>query len=214
MATTAQMSSSVVTTSSSVVTSSSLSSAQAKAQAAAAARRGQVASSVGMQHAQAISYHQPAAVYAPVGQPAPAQGREVTKEVPVCAYDCRTVLVPKSVVEHYIVNETRMCAIQIPVTYQRAKQIQIPREISIPRPIVEKRVVRKMVPKVIQVEESYEIEVGMTEMKQFFIGADTSGDGMLSYAEWEAANKSKYDEATMRAMFVSSSSCIASASSR
>ena len=92
---------------------------------------------------------------------------------------CSTVLVPKQVMEDYVVQETRMVAIQIPVTYQRSKWISIPREISIPRPMVEKRVITKTVPKVIQVEEQYEIEVGMTEMQSFMIGADTDGSGDL-----------------------------------
>ena len=132
------------------------------------------------------------------------QPREVKKEVPVCAYDVRTVLVPKSVIEDHVVKETRMVAITVPVTVQRTKWITEPRNISIPRPIVEKRVVRKMVPKVIQVEEEYEFDIGVTEMKTFFVGADTSGDGMLSYTEWQAANAAHgYDAATMKQMFVS-----------
>ena len=132
------------------------------------------------------------------------QPREVTKEVPKFSFDVRTVLVPKTVIEDYTVMETRMVAITIPVTMQRSKWITVPRNISIPRPMIEKRVVRKMVPKVIQVEEVYEIECGITEMKQFFVGADTSNDGMLSYAEWQAANAGQgYDNATMKQMFVS-----------
>jgi hypothetical protein len=132
------------------------------------------------------------------------QPREVTKEVPVCAYDVRTVLVPKTVIEDYTVMETRMVAMSIPVNMQRTKWITMPRNISIPRPMVEKRVVRKMVPKVIQVEEQYEIECGITEMKTFFVGADTSGDGMLSMAEWQAANAGQgYSAAQMQQMFVS-----------
>ena len=70
-------------------------------------------------------------------------------------------------------------AISIPVSYQRSKWISVPREISIPRPMIEKRVVRKMVPKVIQVEEEYEIDCGITEMKTFFVGTDTNNDGRL-----------------------------------
>ena len=70
--------------------------------------------------------------------------------------------------------------------------------------MVEKRFVTKMVPKVIQVEEHYEIECAVTEMKKFFLGADTSGDGMLSMAEWQAANAGRgYNAATMKQMFVS-----------
>ena len=70
-----------------------------------------------------------------------------------------------------------MVAIQIPVAYQRSKWISVPREISIPRPMIEKRVITKTVPKVIQVEEQYEVEVGMTEMQAFFLGADADGSG-------------------------------------
>ena len=87
-------------------------------------------------------------------------------------------------------------AISIPVSYQRSKWISVPREISIPRPMIEKRVVRKMVPKVIQVEEEYEIDCGITEMKTFFVGADTNNDGRLSMGEWQAKG---YDSS----MFVS-----------
>ena len=87
-------------------------------------------------------------------------------------------------------------AISIPVSYQRSKWISVPREISIPRPMIEKRVVRKMVPKVIQVEEEYEIQCGITEMKTFFVGADTNNDGRLSMGEWQAKG---YDSS----MFVS-----------
>ena len=87
-------------------------------------------------------------------------------------------------------------AISIPVSYQRSKWISVPREISIPRPMIEKRVVRKMVPKVIQVEEEYEIQCGITEMRTFFVGADTNNDGRLSMGEWQAKG---YDSS----MFVS-----------
>ena len=62
--------------------------------------------------------------------------------------------------------------------------------------MIEKRVVRKMVPKVIQVEEEYEIDCGITEMKTFFVGADTNNDGRLSMGEWQAKG---YDSS----MFVS-----------
>ena len=89
-----------------------------------------------------------------------------------------------------------MVAIAIPVNYQRPKVVGVPRKISIPRPMIEKRVVRKMVPKVIQVEEEYEIDCGITEMKTFFVGADTNNDGRLSMGEWQAKG---YDSS----MFVS-----------
>ena len=142
----------------------------------------------------------------------------VTKEVPVCAYDWRTILVPQTTMENYTVNETRMVQIMLPVTMQRKNVVAVPRRISIPRPLVEKKIVRKMVPKtiqveeqivkmvpkVIQVEEEYEFTSAVTEMKTFFTGADTSGDGMLSYAEWQSANAARgYDAATMQQMFVS-----------
>jgi hypothetical protein len=92
----------------------------------------------------------------------------------------------------------------LPVTMQRKNVIAVPRRISIPRPLIEKKIVRKMVPKVIQVEEEYEFQSAVTEMKTFFTGADTSGDGMLSYDEWKSANAARgYDAATMQQMFVS-----------
>ncbi len=87
-------------------------------------------------------------------------------------------------------------AISIPVSYQRSKWISVPREISIPRPMIEKRVVRKMVPKVIQVEEEYEIDCGMTELATVFVGADINNDGRLSMSEWQSKG---YDSS----MFVS-----------
>lgn len=155
-------------------------------------------SSYGQQYSQYSQYSQQGQVAVPT------QGREITKEVPVCSFDVRTVLIPKTISETYIIQETRMVAIQIPVTYTRAKEIRVPREISIPRPIVEKRLVRKMVPKVIQVEEQYEIEVALTQLKTFFTRADTNNDNRLSYQEWAAANQGK-DETTIKAEFVSSS---------
>lgn len=195
-------------------------SAQAKAMAAAQARRGKVgpvgagnssasaeeytAYQAQFQAAQYSQYSQ----YSQQGQIAvPAQGREITREVPVCSWDVRLVMVPKTISETYIMQETRMVAIQIPVTYTRVKEIRLPREISIPRPIVEKRLVKKMVPKVIQVEEQYEIEVALTQLKTFFLGADTNNDNRLSYEEWAAANQGK-DAATIKAEFVSSSSVL------
>jgi len=151
---------------------------------------------------QAAVVAKPVAVASPPRVNTQTVVQQVQREVPKCAYDVRTVLVPKQVMEDYIVQETRMVAIQIPVTYQRSKWISIPREISIPRPMVEKRMIKKMVPKVIQVEEQYEIEVGMTEMQSFFIGADTDNSGRLSYAEWQQANAATGLSATqMRQMF-------------
>ena len=62
--------------------------------------------------------------------------------------------------------------------------------------MIEKRVVRKMVPKVIQVEEEYEIDCGMTELATVFVGADINNDGRLSMSEWQSKG---YDSS----MFVS-----------
>ena len=90
-----------------------------------------------------------------------------TREIPKCFYDVRTVLVPRSVTEDFTVMENRFVAITIPVMMQKAKWISVPREISIPRPMVEKRLVTKTVPKVIQVEEAYEVEVGLTETETY-----------------------------------------------
>ena len=206
---------------------SSISSAQAKAMAAAQARRGllKAGDSSAEEYAayqsqyQAAQYSQgqsqyQAAQYSQGGVPQysqysqgqvgmPSQGCQVTKEVPVCSWDVRLVMVPKSISETYIMQETRMVAIQIPVSYTRVKEIRVPREISIPRPIVEKRLVKKMVPKVIQVEDSYEIEIALTQLKTFFRGADSNNDNRLSYEEWAAANQGK-DAATIKADFVSS----------
>jgi len=93
--------------------------------------------------------------------------QQMQREVPKVQYDSRTVMVPKSIVEDYAVMETRLVAIQIPVNMQRHKWITIPREISIPRPMIEKRIITKTVPKVIQVEEQYEVEVGITETETY-----------------------------------------------
>jgi hypothetical protein len=90
-----------------------------------------------------------------------------TREIPKCFYDVRTVLVPRAVTEDFTVMENRFVAITIPVVMQKAKWISVPREISIPRPMVEKRLVTKTVPKVIQVEEAYEVEVGLTETETY-----------------------------------------------
>ena len=196
---------------------SSVSSAQAKALAAAQARRGRAGpvgagnSSAPAEEYAAYQAQYQAAQYTQYSQNSqqgqfavPAQGREITREVPVCSWDVRLVMVPKTINETYIMQETRMVAIQIPVTYTRVKEIRLPREISIPRPIVEKRLVKKMVPKVIQVPESYEIEVALTQLKTFFLKADTNNDNRLSYDEWAAANQGKH-AATIKAEFVSSS---------
>jgi len=59
--------------------------------------------------------------------------------------------------------ETKMVAIQVPKIVMQTKWIQEPREISIPRQIIEKRVIKKLVPKMVEVEEEYEYEVGLTE---------------------------------------------------
>ena len=118
----------------------------------------------------------------------PGQMTQMQRIVPKCFFDVRTVLVPKSIIEDYTVMETRVVAISIPVPMQRQRMIEVPRFISIPRPMIEKRVIKKMVPKVIQVEEHYEIEVGMTEMQMFFSCADTDGSGGVSYSEWAQAN--------------------------
>merc|ERR1712216_8570 len=80
-------------------------------------------------------------------------------------YDVRTVLVPRQIEEPYTVMETKMVAIQVPKTVMQAKWIQEPREISIPRQIVEKRIIKKLVPKMVEVEEEYEYEVGLTEQE-------------------------------------------------
>lgn len=158
----------------------------------------------------------------------PQPSGPVTQEVPVVSYDIRTVMGPATEMTSAFNTETRMVDIKInlggntgdvvyvplqaqisyPVYYQIPKQVLRPRQVKIPRPMVERRVVTKMVPKVIQVEESYEIETAVTEMKTFFMNADISGDGMLSYAEWEAANRAKgYDAASMKQMFVSCTHC-------
>jgi len=168
----------------------------------------------------------------PLPPSAPSAPQSVMKEVPMVAYDYRTILIPHTVTETHSVMETRLVDIKIrlggtfedggaqnavhvplqaqisfPVFFQKQKVVAVPRKVSIPRPMVEKRVVTKMVPKVIQVEEQYEIECAVTEMKKFFVGADTSGDGMLSMAEWQAANAGRgYNAAQMKQMFVSLSS--------
>ena len=69
--------------------------------------------------------------------------------------------------------------------------------------MIEKRLIKKMVPKVIQVEEAYEIEVGMTEMQTFFTGADADGSGGLSYAEWLQSNNQRgmMDASQLQAAF-------------
>jgi hypothetical protein len=59
--------------------------------------------------------------------------------------------------------ETKMVAIQVPKIVMQTKWIQEPREISIPRQIIEKRIIKKLVPKMVEVEEEYEYEVGLTE---------------------------------------------------
>ena len=160
----------------------------------------------------------------------PQPSGHVTKEVPVVSYDIRTVVGPATIMTSAFNTETRLVDIKInlggtaeqgnavfvplqaqisyPVYYQVPQTITVPRQVKIPRPMVERRLVTKMVPKVIQVEENYEIEVAVTEMKTFFMNADTNRDGMMSYAEWEAANRAKgYDAASMNQMFVSCTHC-------
>mmetsp|Transcript_93537 Transcript_93537/g.136632 ORF Transcript_93537/g.136632 Transcript_93537/m.136632 type:complete len:228 (-) Transcript_93537:297-980(-) len=146
-------------------------------------------------------YSQPGQVYSqpqfqysmsnPVQVAQPVQMTQMQRTVPKCFFDVRTVLVPKSIVEDYTVMETRVVAISIPVPMQRQRIIEVPRFISIPRPMIEKRLIKKMVPKVIQVEEQYEIEIGMTEMQMFFSNADTDGSGGVSYSEWAQANNQR-----------------------
>ncbi len=115
---------------------------------------------------------------------------------------------PQYIMEDYVVMEKRTLAMTFPVTYKRIKTEPVLRKISIPRPMVENRVVSKTVSKVIQVEESYEVESAVTELKTFFTGADANSDGQLSFAEWQTANRMKgYDTATMRQMFVSGTPC-------
>ena len=92
---------------------------------------------------------------------------QMQREVPKCAYDVRTVLVPKMVMEDYVVTEVKMVVIQIPVPMQRQKWISVPREVSIPRPMIENRIVRKMVPKTIEVEKQYEVETVCTEFETY-----------------------------------------------
>jgi len=160
---------------------------------------GQVYSQLGQVYSQPGQvYSQPGQVYSQPqfqysmsnsGQVAqPGQMTQMQRIVPKCFFDVRTVLVPKSIIEDYTVMETRVVAISIPVPMQRQRMIEVPRFISIPRPMIEKRVIKKMVPKVIQVEEHYEIEVGMTEMQMFFSCADMDGSGGISYSEWAQAN--------------------------
>merc|ERR1719514_5646 len=55
-----------------------------------------------------------------------------TREVPKVAYDARTVMVPKSIMEDYTVDQIKMVAISVPVKMQRQKWITEPRIISIP----------------------------------------------------------------------------------
>ena len=55
----------------------------------------------------------------------------------------------RQIEEPYTVMETKMVAIQVPQTVMQAKWIQEPREISIPRQIVEKRII-KALPKMVK----------------------------------------------------------------
>lgn len=86
---------------------------------------------------------------------------QMQREVPKYAYNVRTVMVPKSVTEDYTVMETSMVAIQIPVAMHCHRWISVPREIS----MIKKRIIKKMVPKTIEVEESYEVESAVTEIE-------------------------------------------------
>jgi hypothetical protein len=104
--------------------------------------------------------------------PAPVQQEMMSRPVPKCAWDVRTVLVPKMVTEEYVEMQPRIVAVALNVPMQRQKWLSIQRQISIPRPMVEKRVLRKMVPKVIQVEETYEVEAECMEEEFFY--ANTS----------------------------------------
>jgi len=155
---------------------------------------GQVYSQPGQVYSQPqFQYSMPRSTSVQVGSTSaqPVQMTQMQRTVPKCFFDVRTVLVPKSIVEDYTVMETRVVAISIPVPMQRQRMIEVPRFISIPRPMIEKRLIKKMVPKVIQVEEQYEIEIGMTEMQMFFSGADTDGSGGVSYSEWAQANNQR-----------------------
>ena len=157
----------------------------------------------------------------------PQASGQVTKEVPVLSYDTRTVVGPENSMTSAFNTETRLVDIKVslggtgnavyvplqanisfPVYYQVPQTIAVQRQVKIPRPMVERRLVTKMVSKVIQVEESYEVETAVTEMKTFFMNADTNRDGMMSYAEWDAANRAKgYDASSMKKMFVSCIHC-------
>ena len=72
--------------------------------------------------------------------PAPVQQEMMSRPVPKCAWDVRTVLVPKMVTEEYVEMQPRIVAV----------------------------VLRKMVPKVIQVEETYEVEAECMEEEFFY----------------------------------------------
>ena len=99
---------------------------------------------------------------------APVQQEMMSRPVPKCAWDVRTVLVPKMVTEEYVEMQPRIVAIALDVPMQWQKWLSIQRQVSIPRPKVEKRVLRKMVPKVIQVEETYEVEAECMEEEFFY----------------------------------------------
>jgi hypothetical protein len=89
------------------------------------------------------------------------------REKPKMMYDVRTVMIPKTVTENYEEWQTKMVAIQIPIQKERMKLITEPRVISIPRPMIEKKVLTKKVQKVIEVEEEYEVDCEMTEQEEY-----------------------------------------------
>ena len=113
----------------------------------------------------AVQYSQPAYQASPL--PVAEGGVLMSRMAPKCAYDVRTVLVPKTITETYVVMKSRVVAIQFQKRLQREKWISMPREVFIPRPIIEKRIITKMVPRMTQVEELYEIYIGLTEEKTF-----------------------------------------------
>lgn len=107
----------------------------------------------------------------------------MSRPVSNLAWDVRTVLVPKMITEEYVEMQPRIVAIALNVPMKRQKWVSMQHQISIPRPMIEKRVVRKMVPKVIQIEHAYEVEAGCMEEEFFMQPAKYGAAGYMQSAQ-------------------------------
>jgi hypothetical protein len=127
------------------------------------------------------------------------------------------------ITEEYVEMQPRIVAIAFNVPMKRQKWVSMQRQISIPRPMIEKRVVRKMVPKVIQIEHAYEVEAGCMEEEFFMQPANTSAQygaaGYMqsaqsptraAYGQFAGAFKSNFSAQTGSPVFLGSSSVFTS----